>query len=273
MNQFCEMKGILRQFSVARTPQQDGVAERRNGTLIEVKRRKETEPSQRITFCYHYGQQIYHFSQDLNILHDDVSKPSSDNVKKQKRCIFINKDKYVGEILKKFGFTEVKTASTPMETQKPLLKDEDGKEVDVHMYRSNDWFICKKQTVVANSTTEADLVRVATTASSLEAKQDSGNIAKTQSKATPNESSSLGTTSGGGPKRQETIGDTITQTSLRIIDLVEGSSKQAGDKLEQEVTKKQKVDDVYETTEVDDDSEAAKIKELNWKLFPDEEEK
>ncbi|GKC66262.1 uncharacterized mitochondrial protein-like protein [Tanacetum coccineum] len=33
-------------------------------------------------------------------------------------------------------FTEVKTASTPMKTQKPLLKDEDGEEVDVHMYRS-----------------------------------------------------------------------------------------------------------------------------------------
>ncbi|GKA77804.1 putative reverse transcriptase domain-containing protein [Tanacetum coccineum] len=31
---------------------------------------------------------------------------------------------------------EVKTASTPMETQKPLLKDESGEEVDVHMYRS-----------------------------------------------------------------------------------------------------------------------------------------
>ncbi|GJW02657.1 hypothetical protein Tco_1561513 [Tanacetum coccineum] len=50
------------------------------------------------------------------------------------------------------------------------------------------------------------LVRPATTASSLEAEQDNGNIAKTQSKATPNESSSLGTTSSGGPKRQETIG-------------------------------------------------------------------
>nr|GEZ30356.1 retrovirus-related Pol polyprotein from transposon TNT 1-94 [Tanacetum cinerariifolium] len=36
----------------------------------------------------------------------------------------------------KFRFTEVKTASTPMETQKLLVKDEDGKEVDVHMYRS-----------------------------------------------------------------------------------------------------------------------------------------
>ncbi|GJY98709.1 putative ribonuclease H-like domain-containing protein [Tanacetum coccineum] len=38
MNQFYEMKGILRQFSVARTPQQNGVAERRNRTLIEAAR-------------------------------------------------------------------------------------------------------------------------------------------------------------------------------------------------------------------------------------------
>ncbi|GJW26696.1 hypothetical protein Tco_0040507 [Tanacetum coccineum] len=49
--------------------------------------------------------------------------------------IFMSQDKYVEEILKKFSFTEVKTASTPMETQKPLLKDEYGEEVDVHMYR------------------------------------------------------------------------------------------------------------------------------------------
>ncbi|GKB28085.1 ribonuclease H-like domain-containing protein [Tanacetum coccineum] len=38
MNQFCEMKGILRQYSVAGTPQQNGVAERRNRTLIEAAR-------------------------------------------------------------------------------------------------------------------------------------------------------------------------------------------------------------------------------------------
>ncbi|GJT63668.1 putative ribonuclease H-like domain-containing protein [Tanacetum coccineum] len=50
-------------------------------------------------------------------------------VQQKKDDIFISQDKYVGEILKKFGFTEVKTASTPMETQKPLLKDEDGEEV------------------------------------------------------------------------------------------------------------------------------------------------
>ncbi|GJT65944.1 hypothetical protein Tco_1017424 [Tanacetum coccineum] len=53
--------------------------------------------------------------------------------------------------------------------------------------------------------------------------------------------------------------------------LVEGSSKRAGDELEQEVTKKQKVDDVQETAEVDDNQEATKIKELT-KIVSDEEE-
>ncbi|GKB33046.1 retrovirus-related pol polyprotein from transposon TNT 1-94 [Tanacetum coccineum] len=38
MNQFYEMKVIKREFSVARTPQQNGVAERKNRTLIEVAR-------------------------------------------------------------------------------------------------------------------------------------------------------------------------------------------------------------------------------------------
>ncbi|GJU62492.1 putative ribonuclease H-like domain-containing protein [Tanacetum coccineum] len=45
-------------------------------------------------------------------------------------------DKYVDEILKKFGFSTVKTASTPMETSKPLLKDAEAEDVDVHLYRS-----------------------------------------------------------------------------------------------------------------------------------------
>ncbi|GJT08449.1 retrovirus-related pol polyprotein from transposon TNT 1-94 [Tanacetum coccineum] len=57
-------------------------------------------------------------------------------VQQKKDGIFISQDKYVNEILKKFRFIEVKTTSTPIETQKPLLKDEDGEEVDVHMYRS-----------------------------------------------------------------------------------------------------------------------------------------
>ncbi|GJT75350.1 putative ribonuclease H-like domain-containing protein [Tanacetum coccineum] len=121
-------------------------------------------------------------------------------VKQKEDGIFISQDKYVTEILKKFGFTDVKTASTPMETQKPLLKDEDGEEVDVHLYRLMIGSLmyltslrpdimfavcacaryqinpkvshlhvvkrifrlipwqCKKQTMVANSTTKAEYV-------------------------------------------------------------------------------------------------------------------
>ncbi|GJS81410.1 putative ribonuclease H-like domain-containing protein [Tanacetum coccineum] len=47
-----------------------------------------------------------------------------------------SQDKYVAEILKKFDFVSVKTASTPIETQKPLVKDEEASDVDVHLYRS-----------------------------------------------------------------------------------------------------------------------------------------
>ncbi|GJR43554.1 putative ribonuclease H-like domain-containing protein [Tanacetum coccineum] len=50
--------------------------------------------------------------------------------------IFISQDKYVAEILKKFDFASVKTASTPMETNKALIKDEEAEDVDVHLYRS-----------------------------------------------------------------------------------------------------------------------------------------
>nr|GEY15053.1 hypothetical protein [Tanacetum cinerariifolium] len=56
------------------------------------------------------------------------------------------------------------------------------------------------------------LEKATTSATSLDAERDRGNISKTQSKATPNELSSPGTSSGGGPKRQDTMGDTIAQT-------------------------------------------------------------
>ncbi|GKA89961.1 putative ribonuclease H-like domain-containing protein [Tanacetum coccineum] len=49
--------------------------------------------------------------------------------------IFLSQDKYLYDILKKFGLSSIKTASTPMETHKPLLKDADVTDVDVHLYR------------------------------------------------------------------------------------------------------------------------------------------
>ncbi|GJT59457.1 putative ribonuclease H-like domain-containing protein [Tanacetum coccineum] len=53
--------------------------------------------------------------------------------------IFFSQDKYVDEILKKFGFLTVKTASTPIETSKPLIKDENAEDVNVHLYRYNEF--------------------------------------------------------------------------------------------------------------------------------------
>nr|GEV47061.1 putative ribonuclease H-like domain-containing protein [Tanacetum cinerariifolium] len=57
-------------------------------------------------------------------------------VKQKKDGIFITQDKYVTEILRKFGLSEGKSASTPIDTEKPLLKNPDGEDIDVHTYRS-----------------------------------------------------------------------------------------------------------------------------------------
>ncbi|GJT08904.1 putative ribonuclease H-like domain-containing protein [Tanacetum coccineum] len=109
--------------------------------------------------------------------------------------IFISLDKYVDEILKKFGFLALKTASTPMETSKPLLKDTESGDFifqvtpkdspfDLEAYTNRDYasasldrkstaggcqflgsrlilWKCKKQTIVATSTTEAEYVAAA----------------------------------------------------------------------------------------------------------------
>ncbi|GJZ60034.1 putative reverse transcriptase, RNA-dependent DNA polymerase [Tanacetum coccineum] len=112
-------------------------------------------------------------------------------VKQQPDGIFISQDKYVADILKKFDFLSIRTATTPIESNKPLVKDEDGVDVDVHVYRDSPFELeaysdsdyggasldrksttggcqflgrrliswqCKKQTIVANSTTEAEYV-------------------------------------------------------------------------------------------------------------------
>nr|GEW41454.1 ribonuclease H-like domain-containing protein [Tanacetum cinerariifolium] len=55
-----------------------------------------------------------------------LSQEEPKRVKQKEDGIFINQDKYVAEILKKFGLTEGKLASTPIDTEKPLLKDPNG---------------------------------------------------------------------------------------------------------------------------------------------------
>ncbi|GJX34506.1 uncharacterized mitochondrial protein-like protein, partial [Tanacetum coccineum] len=57
-------------------------------------------------------------------------------VQQKEDGIFISQDKYVAEILKKFNYSDVKSASTPVDLEKPLVKDGDANDVDVHLYRS-----------------------------------------------------------------------------------------------------------------------------------------
>ncbi|GJZ98720.1 hypothetical protein Tco_0671173 [Tanacetum coccineum] len=57
-------------------------------------------------------------------------------VEQRKDGIFLSQDKYVYDILKKFRFTTVKTASTPMEIHNSLSSNAAEPDVDVHLYRS-----------------------------------------------------------------------------------------------------------------------------------------
>nr|GEU88140.1 putative ribonuclease H-like domain-containing protein [Tanacetum cinerariifolium] len=94
-------------------------------------------------------------------------------VKQKKYVIFISHDKYVAEILRKFSLTYGKSASTPTDTEKPLLKNPDvaysdnddaGASLDRNSTIGGCQFLgcrliswqCKKQIVVATSSTKAE---------------------------------------------------------------------------------------------------------------------
>ncbi|GJT45427.1 ribonuclease H-like domain-containing protein [Tanacetum coccineum] len=91
--------------------------------------------------------------------------------------IFISQDKYVAEILKKFDFATVKTTSTPIETNKELVKDEEAESVQV---LHKDFHILHAAKHIENLVGDEAVYkelgnrmeRAATTASSLKAEQD-----------------------------------------------------------------------------------------------------
>nr|GEW24838.1 uncharacterized mitochondrial protein AtMg00810-like [Tanacetum cinerariifolium] len=72
-----------------------------------------------------------------DILRVTTNSDESNGVKADKEdSIFLSQDKYVGDILKKFEYSDVRSSNTPMDKENPWGKDGTGKDVDLHLYRS-----------------------------------------------------------------------------------------------------------------------------------------
>nr|GEV62740.1 retrotransposon protein, putative, unclassified [Tanacetum cinerariifolium] len=140
---------------------------------------------------------------------------------------------------------EVKNASTPMETHKPLLKDEDGEEVDAHMYmsmigslmyltfsRPNIMFaVCACARYQVNLKTQKPkkpkrkVTEVPQPSEPTEHVADEAVYKELADRlATPNEASSPRTTLGGGPRCQEAMKDTIAQTRFKTASKLSNDS-------------------------------------------------
>ncbi|GJT67458.1 hypothetical protein Tco_1018938 [Tanacetum coccineum] len=109
--------------------------------------------------------------------------------------------------------TFIQSSPPPKKTQKPRKP----KRKDTQVPQPSD-----PTDIIADEAVHKELgdrlVRAATTASSLETEQDSGNITMTRSMETPNESSFLGTTSSGGPKGNTLQSD---EDRLKLNELME----------------------------------------------------
>ncbi|GJW66446.1 putative ribonuclease H-like domain-containing protein [Tanacetum coccineum] len=76
---------------------------------------------------------VYQMDVKSAFLYGKIEEEVSERNDRQELCL---SESAKGVIMLVQVFTDVKILSTHMETQKPLLKDEDGEEVDVHLYRS-----------------------------------------------------------------------------------------------------------------------------------------
>ncbi|GJT32001.1 putative ribonuclease H-like domain-containing protein [Tanacetum coccineum] len=139
------MQDELLQFKLQNKKDERGIVVRNKARLVtqgytqEYGTRKMREMDVKSAFLYGKIEEEVYVCQLLGF--EDLEFP--DIVYKVEKTLFglhqaprACQDKYMDEILKKFDFLTVKTASTPIETSKPLIKDDNAEDVDVHLYRS-----------------------------------------------------------------------------------------------------------------------------------------
>ena len=57
-------------------------------------------------------------------------------IKQKSDRIFINQTKYIRELIKKFGLEDARISKTPTAITTKLIKDEQGKNIDIKLYHS-----------------------------------------------------------------------------------------------------------------------------------------
>src|ERR687886_229713 len=82
LNSFCDEKGISQSYSAARTPQQNGVAERRNRTIIEAARSMISEANLKIKF-WEYAVHTACFTQNRSLIVKRHQKTAYEVLKKR----------------------------------------------------------------------------------------------------------------------------------------------------------------------------------------------
>ncbi|GJU23118.1 putative ribonuclease H-like domain-containing protein [Tanacetum coccineum] len=241
--EFCGLKGIKREYSNVRTPQQNGIAERKNMTLIEAvfstkqgfidiqirnkelkktchnlhieKGEKKYKPKcgavERTSWHFDLGYRLFY---ELSILlirriklpflacqqesnhntgtiqfldtqplqEDDSEIPPLKDIHEDTTDVMSKAKRNIPKDFNHLGYyacflsqqkpqnnseaLEEESWYTKWRLQKPLVKDEEASDVDVHLYRSMIGslqetpylVILTKQTIVATSTTEAEYV-------------------------------------------------------------------------------------------------------------------
>ncbi|GJR70866.1 hypothetical protein Tco_0016931 [Tanacetum coccineum] len=161
-----------------------------------------------------------------------------------KYALTVNPTIYTSCIEQFWATVKVKTVNGEVQLQalvdgKKIIVTEASVRCDLQLNDEEDEAI--------NEEMDDSLVRATTTATGLDAEQDSGNINKTQSKATPNEPGSPGTSSGGSPRRHETIGDTIAQTRFENVSKTSNDSLIIGGRKIDDIDKDASITLVHET--------------------------